>query len=97
MRQTDQSMLNLAVLRDNLNKLLDPEVLQKLVELSESLGTNESDYLERYRFFINKNGEECRYAHMAKEFFINDHGKSCAQAINNLYHNWSKFYEEEKK
>ena len=94
MKQTDQTMLNLAALRDNLNKLLDPKVLQKLVELSEAFGDNESDYLERYRFFILKNGEDCRYAHMAKEFFINDHGKSCAEAINALYHNWAKFYEE---
>lgn len=92
-KSTDRTMLNLAALRTNLKQLMDPKVLQKLAELTEAMSSESGDYLERYEFFVRKNGIDCRYAQMAKEFFINDKGKDCANAINWLYHNWSKFYE----
>lgn len=92
-KETDRTMLNLAALRTNLKVMMDPKILEKFAELLVALGDDSGDYLSRYEFFVRKNGRECRYAQMAKEFFLNDYGQSCADAINWLYHNWSKYYE----
>ena len=93
MTNQDTTMLNLASLRTNLQKLMKPEILSKLAELLEVLGKDQGSYLERYQFFVSKNGTDCRYAMMAKEFFLQDNADGCAKAINWLYHNWSKTYE----
>lgn len=89
-------MLNLASLRDNLKLLMNPKVLQGLVDLLEVLGPDDNSLLERYRFFVEKNGTDCRYAAMSKQFFLDDHAEACAKAINWLYHNWSCSYEEKR-
>jgi len=88
-----KTMTNLVSLRRNLKSLMKPDILQKLAELLETLGADDNSLLERYQFFVDKNGLDCRYASMSKQFFLNDHAQGCAQAINWLYHNWSKTYE----
>jgi len=95
MKNTDRTMMNLAVLRENLQKMMEPQVLTKFADLLESMNneTNSGSLLNRYKYFVEKNGTDCRYAMMAKEFFLNDNAESCAKAINWLYHNWSKNYE----
>jgi hypothetical protein len=40
-----------------------------------------------------KNGPDCRYATMAKNFFLQEQVTKVAEVINYLYHNWSKHYE----
>jgi len=89
------SLMNLAILRQNLQKMMDPQVLKKLVELLEAMNSDNGSLLERYKYFVEKNDKECRYAIMAKEFFERDNANSCAMAINWLYHNWSQ--EQEKR
>ena len=94
MTNIDGTMMNLSVLRENLQKMMDPKVLAKFADLLDSMNNENGSYLDRYRYFANKNGSECRYATMAKEFFLKDNAEACAKAINWLYHNWSKFYEK---
>ena len=93
MKTTDRTMMNLADLRENLQHMLKPEVLDKLVDLLGEMNSDNGTLLNRYKYFVQKNGVDCRYATMAKEFFLNDHAADCAKAINLLYHNWSKNYE----
>jgi hypothetical protein len=92
---TDQNttMLNLASLRTNLQKLMKPEILTGLAGLLEATGEGDGAFIERFKFFAEKNGIDCKYANMSKEFFLKDNADACAKAINWLYHNWSKTYE----
>jgi hypothetical protein len=96
MSHTDHaSLMNLEALRQNLQKLMDPKVLDHFASLLEAMNNENGSLLERYQFFANKNGQDCRYAVMAKEFFEKDYASDCATAINWLYHNWSQ--EQEKR
>jgi hypothetical protein len=91
----DQVILNLATFRENLKKLMNPAVLKKFAEFIESTGQGDESMLQRYKWFAenSENGENCRYAVMAKEFFLKDQADSAAQAVIWLYHNWAKTYE----
>jgi hypothetical protein len=95
MNTTDQTMLNLATFRENLRKMMNPEVLKEFANFLEATGDDNS-LLTRYKWFCEKgeNGPNCRYAILAKEFFLKDHAAGAAKAINWLYHNWAKFYEQ---
>ena len=84
----------LVELRNNLKEIMKPEVLKELADLLQVLGTDTGQtYLKQYDFWIKKNGVDCRYAAMAKEFFLRDQAKGVAKAINSLYSSFSKFYE----
>jgi hypothetical protein len=50
--------------------------------------------LERYKYFVehSEDGEDCRYAAMAKKFFYEDRAKGVAKHINWLADNWARFY-----
>jgi len=92
---TDQTMLNLAIFRENLRRMMNPEVLKQFANFLEATGTEDSSFLTRYKWFCEngENGADCRYAVMAKEFFLKDQASGAASAINWLYHNWSKHYQ----
>jgi len=92
----DQVLLNLATLRENLRKLMNPSILKKFAEFLDATGEEDSSMLQRYKWFVEKseNGADCRYAVLAKEFFLNDQADGAAQAIIWLYHNWAKTYEK---
>jgi hypothetical protein len=86
-------LLRIATLREDLKELLKPEVLNKLVDLVEDCGP-ENSMLERYKYFCEhaENGKDCRYAAMAKKFFLEDKADQVAKDIQWLYENWAKFY-----
>lgn len=91
----DETMLNLANLRENLRTLMNPEVLKHLADFLEATGQDDNALLARYKWFCEKgeNGANCRFAVVAKDFFLQDEAPGAANAINWLYHNFSKFYE----
>jgi hypothetical protein len=93
---TDRTMLNLAVFRENIRKMMNPEVLSQFANFLEATGSADSGFLSRYKWFAEngENGADCRYAVMAKEFFLRDEAAGAAKAINWLYHNWAKHYED---
>ena len=88
------TLLKIAALRDTLLPFIKPEVLKRIVSLAEALGTDRNSFLKQFKFWVEKNGEDCRYAAMAKTFFLEDQANSVAKEINWLYHNWSRHYEE---
>ena len=94
MNVKDETLLKLASLRESLINFAKPEVLKKLLDLCEALGTNRNSFVKQFEFWSRKNGPECRYSELAKEFFLRDQATSVAKEINWLYHNWSKHYEE---
>jgi len=92
----DQVLLNLATFRENLKKMMNPQVLEQFAKFLEATA-NEADngsMLERYKWFCEKSedGPDCRYAGMAKEFFLKNQAQQVADAIKYLYENWAKFY-----
>jgi hypothetical protein len=89
----DINIIRLAELKESLNSFVKPEILKALVELSEALGTDKNSFVQQFKFWLQKNGEDCRYAAMCKQFFLKDQAAKTAEKINFLYHNWSKFYE----
>lgn len=92
----EQVLLNLAVLRENLRKMMNPKVLKHLANFLEATGEEDSSMLQRYKWFAenSENGADCRYAIMAKEFFLKEQAEGAADAIIWLYHNWAKSYEK---
>jgi len=88
------TLLKLASLRDSLTMIVKPDVLKHLVDLAQFLGTDRNSFVKQFKFWVEKNGEDCRYAAMAKQFFLQDQAESVAKQINWLYHNWSKHYEK---
>jgi len=90
----NETLLKLAALRESLIEFAKPKVLSKLIDLAEALGTERNSFVKQFKFWSEKNGEDCRYAAMAKQFFLNDQAKTVAKEINWLYHSWSKHYEE---
>jgi len=88
------TLLKIASLRDTLLPFVQPGVLKRIVSLAETLGTDRNSFITQFKFWIEKNGEDCRYAGMAKTFFLEDQAKHVAKEINWLYHNWARFYEE---
>ena len=89
----NDTLLKLAFLRESLLKFTKPQVLKKIINLQEALGTDKNAFIQQFKFWIQKNGTDCRYAAMAKQFFLEDQATRVAEQINWLYHNWSKFYE----
>lgn len=91
---TDRTMMNLATFRENLRRMMNPEVLKHFADFLEATGTEDNGLLTRYKWFVEngENGADCRYAVMAKEFFLKNEAENAAKAINWLYNNWSKFY-----
>lgn len=87
-------MLRLAALRESLKHFVNPTVLAKIVDLCEALGTNRNSFLAQYKFWSNKNGNDCRYAATAKQFFLEDQAETIAKEVNWLYHNFAKHYED---
>lgn len=91
---TDEAMLNLGALRENLNKMMRPEILQEFARLLEATDSPNGSMLDRFKHFHErKTGEKCRYSELAKEFFLRDDAQGCAKAICWLYRNWAKEYE----
>ena len=86
-------LLEIAKFKDNLQSLMDPKVLSKLAELLKALGPERNSFLSQYKFWIEKNGPNCRYAAMAKCLFEQDVAENVAKEIISLYHNWAKHYE----
>ena len=93
----DQVLLNLATLRENLRKLMNPAILKEFAEFLDATGEDDSSMLQRYKWFVENKDANCRYAVLAKEFFLNDQADGAAQAIIWLYHNWAKTYEHSRK
>lgn len=93
---TDRTMLNLATFRENLRKMMNPEVLSHFADFLESTGSADNGFLSRYKWFAEngENGPDCRYAVMAKEFFLRNEAEGAAKAIIWLYKNWARHYEE---
>ena len=73
---------------------MNPKVLSKLGDLLEELGGDRKSFVQQYKFWIKKNGPDCRYASFAKQFFLDDHAENVAQSIIALYHMWAKYYEK---
>lgn len=89
----NDTLLRLAALRDSLVQIMNPRVMSKIVDLTEALGTDRNTFLSQFQFWLKKNGDDCRYAAMAKNFFLQDQAEVVAKEINWLYHNFSKDYE----
>ena len=89
-------MLNLATLRENLKKMMDPKVLSKFAEYLEVTDDPNGSMLERFKGITETSeyGGDCRYAQLAKEFFLKNQAEECAKAICWLYDNWARFYKE---
>jgi hypothetical protein len=90
----NESLLRLAALRESLIQFVKPKIFSKLIDLCEALGTDRNSFIQQYKFWLEKNGPDCRYAAMTKEFFLKDQAKGVAKEINWLYHNFSKYYED---
>ena len=95
MLTTDKVLVNLAHLRENLVKLMNPEVLKKFADFLEATGNSDGSMLQRFKWFVenSENGADCKYAAMAKDFFLESQAEECAKAIIWLYKNWAKHYE----
>lgn len=94
-KQRDLTLLNLATFRENLNKMMKPEILHLFAKFLESTANNNNSMLTRFKWFVENStdGLDCKYAGMAKEFFLKNQAESVAKAIIDLYHKWAKFYE----
>lgn len=90
-----QVLKNLNLLRKDLETFLRPEILSKLVTFLDTVGSDES-MLARYVWFSenSENGEQCRYAAMAKHFFLENKARDVATQIKWLYENWARFETE---
>lgn len=91
--QDEDTLLALSKLKETVSNFTNPEVLKKFLDIREALGGDRSSFVDQYKFWTEKNGADCRYAAMAKNFFLQEQAFKVAAAINWLYHNWSKFYE----
>jgi hypothetical protein len=92
MKENNKNLEQLAKLKEDLSILMDPNVLRKLASLLEAFGDKNKTFIDQYKFWVNKNGENCRYAALAKEFFLRNNSKNVAKAIICLYDNWAKYY-----
>ena len=90
---TNQVLVHLADFKKSLQSLMDPKILSKLSSLLEAFGPEQKSWIEQFEFWVEKNGEDCRYATMAKEIFLKENAKNVAREIIWLYKNWAKTYE----
>ena len=88
------TLIRLAKLRDSLISFAKPEIIKGLFGLCDALGTDKNSFVQQFQFWLNKNGEDCRYLPKIRQFFMEDQAESVAKEINWLYHNWSKYYED---
>jgi len=94
MNQTDETLIKLAELKESLSVLMDPNLLKQLASLLEAFGSEHGrSFAEQYKFWVEQNGGDCRYAAMAKEFFLKQNADNVAKEIISIYHNWAKHYE----
>jgi len=92
-RKIDETICKLADLKMSLESLMDPKLLSKLASLLEAFGGRGRSFAEQYKFWVEKNGPDCRYAAMAKEFFLKENSENVAKVIIELYNDWAKHYE----
>lgn len=92
----DRNLIILAELRDHLLGIMQPELLEKLAGLLEAMGGDKNSFVHQFRTWVEKNGEDCRYASMAKNFFLQDQAENVAKMICVLYHDWAKAYENKR-
>ena len=88
----NEILLRLSQFKKSLKSLMDPKILEKLVSLLEAFGDKSTTSVEQFEFWIQKNGDDCRYATIAKEIFLNDNASNVAKEIIYLYENWAKYY-----
>lgn len=93
----DVSLHRLGELRDSLKAFMIPNTLQKIADLLESFGNDRNSFVRQYNFWIDKNGPDCKYAQIAKDFFERDQAESIAKSIIWLYHNFAVVYEKGEK
>lgn len=93
----DRNLIILAELRDHLLGLMQPDVLKNLASLLEAMGGDKNAFVHQFRTWLENNGEDCRYAAMAKNFFLQDQAENVAEMICTLYHEWAKAYEKKGK
>jgi hypothetical protein len=91
--QDEDILLVLAEFKEDIVKFTDPEVLKKFLDFREALGGDRDSFVTQYKVWLQKNGPDCRYAAMCKNFFLKEQAEKVAQAINWLFYNWSRFYE----
>jgi phosphopantetheinyl transferase (holo-ACP synthase) len=95
-KSTDLTILNLATFRENLKKMMKPEILSHFMRFLECTENNNGSMLERFKLLTETSeyAADCKYAQMAKEFFLKDQAEACAKALCWLYKNWARIYEE---
>jgi hypothetical protein len=93
----NNNLVNLGKLRESLKLLMNPELLGKLADLLEAMGSDKNSFLKQFNFWLEKNGEDCRYAEIAKQFFIEEEAEGIAKQIITLYHDWARYYENKKE
>ena len=86
---TNDPLLALHALKKVLHHLMQPEVLEKFVELREHL--EEGNMLDRYAYFLKESElkEDCRYTKMAAHYFLEEHGENVINLIRWLNDNWA--------
>ena len=86
---TDDPLLALHALKNALHHLMQPEVLEKFVELREHL--EDGGMLDRYIYFLQKSElkEDCRYTKMAAYYFLEMNGDNVINLIRWLNDNWA--------
>lgn len=92
--QNNEILIRLSKLKKSLNSLMNPDILKKLASLLDAFGPGNRSFVEQFEFWVEKNGSDCRYATMAKEFFLQENASGVAKEICYLYNNWAKFYEK---
>lgn len=95
--ETNEILLKLSQFKKSLKLLMNPKVLKHLASLLEAFGPGQRSFVEQFEFWVEKNGKDCKYATLAKEFFLQDNAENVAKEIIYLYHNWAKHYEKETK
>jgi hypothetical protein len=91
--QDEDILLILAEFKEDIQNFTDPEILKKFLDFRLALGGDRDSFVIQYKTWTKKNGPDCRYATMAKNFFLQEQASKVAEVINYLYHNWSKHYE----
>jgi hypothetical protein len=91
--EDEEILLILAEFKEDIQNFTDPEILKKFLDFRAALGGDRDSFVTQYKAWVKKNGPDCRYATMVKNFFLQEQADKVAEVINYLYHNWSKHYE----
>lgn len=86
---TQDPLLALHALKKALHHLMQPEVLEKFVELRQHL--EQDGMLDRYVYFLQQSElkEDCRYTKMAAHYFLEASGDNVINLIKWLNDNWA--------